>query len=190
MNLGKFLFTYRRFIPVPFFVTAVIWANPRHDLVVFGALLLAAGELLRLVSVSYSGTAVRDSAIVTQELVTNGPYAYLRNPIYLGNILIYMGGSILSGAWLPYLLYLTIIFFSIHYSFCIRYEESQLHETFGKSYEEYLNMVPRFFPRLSAYPDRGNKKADLVGAIRGEASTFLMITLFLLLITLRWYFLD
>lgn len=190
MNIGKRLFIYRRFAPVPFFIAGVLLADPRHDLVVFGALLMAAGELLRLAAVSYTGPAIRSHEIYRGELVTNGPFAYLRNPVYFGNLLLYSGASILCGAWLPYLLYIVIIFFTIYYSFCIRYEEKQLHEAFGRSYQDYLNMVPRFFPRLSAYPDRGNKQADMQAGFRAEAATFLTIGGFLIFTWLKWAILN
>ena len=190
MNIGKLLFENRRFAPVPFFIAGVMLANPRHDLVVFGALLMAAGELLRLAAVSYTGPAIRNQEIYREELVTNGPFAYLRNPVYFGNLLLYSGASILSGAWLPYLLYIVIIFFSLYYIFCIRFEEEQLGGVFGRPYDDYLNMVPRFFPRLSAYPDRGNKKADLKAGIKGETTTFLTIGAFLLLTWLKWLFMN
>jgi len=190
LNAGKVLFNYRRIAPVPFFIAGVVLADPHHNLVVFGALLMAAGELLRLAAVSYTGPAIRNEEIYRGELVTNGPFAYLRNPVYFGNLLLYSGASILSGAWLPYLLYIVIIFFSIYYSFCIRYEEEQLREVFGRAYQDYLNMVPRFFPRLSAYPDRGDKTADIAAGFRAETATFMTIGGFLILTWLKWIFMN
>jgi protein-S-isoprenylcysteine O-methyltransferase Ste14 len=186
----KFLFTYRKYIPVPFIITAVVLANPRQDLVVFGALLMIAGEILRLAAASFIGPVMHSEDIITNELVTNGPYAYLRNPIYFGNILLYAGASILSGAWLPYLLYLIIIFFSIHFALCIRYEESHLSRAFGQSYEDYQRNVPRFFPRLSAFPNRGNKKADVKTAFQGEVSVFLTSMIFLILVMIKWFIVN
>ena len=43
MNIGKVSFTYRSYVPVPFFITGVLLADPQQDLVTFGALLMAAG---------------------------------------------------------------------------------------------------------------------------------------------------
>jgi len=190
LTIGKLLFTYRSYAPVPFFIAGVLLANPRSDLIVFGAILIAAGVLLRLASVSYSGPLIRQKEIFSGELITNGPFAYLRNPVYFANILIYSGASILCGAWLPYLLYIVLIFFSIYYILCIRYEEENLGKVFGASYETYRHMVPRFFPRLSAYPHRGNKKADIKAGFQAESSTLLIIFSFVLLIMIRWYFLN
>jgi len=110
LTYGKLLFKNRGYVPIPFFLIAVIYANPRQDLMIFGAIVMLAGELLRATAVSYVGISSRSTELETTELVSNGPYAYLRNPIYFGNLLLYMGASIFSGALLPYLLYLTIIF--------------------------------------------------------------------------------
>jgi protein-S-isoprenylcysteine O-methyltransferase Ste14 len=190
LSIEKFLFTYRNYIPIPFFITAVLLADPRHDLVIFGAFLMTVGEILRLAALSFAGPSIRNKEIITMELVSNGPFAYLRNPVYLGNMFLFTGASILSGAWLPYLLYLVIIFFSIHYALCIRYEEDQLRNVFGRPYESYLSSVPRFFPRLSAFPQRGHKKADIAAAFTAEASTFLTIMIFLTLVTVKWYLIN
>jgi len=47
--------------------------------------------------------------------------------------------------------------------------------------------VPRFFPRLSAFPDRGDKKADFGEALNAEKSTFLIIVGFVAFIMISWY---
>ena len=186
MTFGKFLFKNRGYMPIPFFIIAVIFADPRQDLMIFGVILMVVGELLRFTAVSFVGVASRSPEIETKELVSNGPYAYLRNPIYFGNLLLYMGASILSGAFLPYLLYLTIIFFSAFYAINVRYEESFLADVFGTKYETYKNNVPGFFPRLSAYPDRGEKKADFGEALKAEKSTLLIIVGYIALVIIGW----
>jgi protein-S-isoprenylcysteine O-methyltransferase Ste14 len=190
VSLIEYLFKYRGYLPVLFFIAGVLWASPRTDLVIFGAILMAFGELIRFIAVSYLGSTTRSGQIASDELVTNGPYAYLRNPIYLGNIFIYMGASILSGAWLPYLLYLVIIFFAIIYHLFIRYEESALSSRYSAKYEDYKNYVPSIFPRLSAYHNRGDKKPDLSVALSAERLTFLSELAFVLLVMIHWYFIS
>jgi len=150
LTFGKFLFKNRGYMPIPFFITAVIFANPRQDLMVFGAILMLAGELL-------------------------------------GNLLLYMGASIFSGALLPYLFYLTIFFFLLFYALIVRYEESNLVSVFGNKYEKYIINVPRFFPRLSAYPDKSESKADFGEAMNAEKSTLVTILGFVALIVINWY---
>lgn len=181
------VFKYRGYTPIPFLIVAIIWANPKYDLMIFGAILIGAGELLRLAAISYTGLSTRAQEIAVDQLVTNGPFAYLRNPMYFGNILIYTGASILSGAWLPYLLYLMMIVFSLQYHICVRYEESALSNAFGEDYLRYAELVPRFFPRLSAYPDKGNIKPDIMGALRSEKSSLLSIAGFVVIILTIYY---
>jgi protein-S-isoprenylcysteine O-methyltransferase Ste14 len=154
---------------------------------IFGAILMAFGELLRIISVGYIGEASRAREIVADKLITNGPYAYIRNPIYTGNMFLYMGASIFAGSWLPYLLYLVILFFSIQYSLSVKYEESILTEIHGKSYSDYLESVPRFYPRMSAYSKKSNHKMDLAIALASEKTTFLAIIGFIVMVQLVSY---
>jgi protein-S-isoprenylcysteine O-methyltransferase Ste14 len=186
LKLGALLFKIRGFTPIPFFAAAIIWAQPRKDLVIFGAVLIAFGELMRIWGVSYAGCATRTRNVGAPQLVTNGPYAHLRNPLYLGNIFMYVGAIIATGAWLPYLMWLVIFFFSFQYMFIVRLEEKKLIELFGEEYEKYANAVPRYFPRLSPYPNRTVVKANLKNAIRSEKTTFLSILTFLIVFFIRW----
>jgi protein-S-isoprenylcysteine O-methyltransferase Ste14 len=187
LTLGQILFKNRGYVPIPFIIVAVLFANPREDLMVFGGILMVCGELLRLLASSYLGISSRSSNIDTSKLVTNGPYAYVRNPIYFANLLLYMGGSILAGALLPYLLYLIFIFFTIFYALVVRYEESRLREAFENKYESFLNNVPRFFPRLSAYPNAGNTKPNFSDGLNAEKSTIANIIGFVALVLISWY---
>jgi protein-S-isoprenylcysteine O-methyltransferase Ste14 len=180
--MGEFFYKYRGYTPVPFLIAGVILANPRADLMIFGAILMAFGELLRIVSVGYLGVSSRAREIVAEKLVTNGPYAFIRNPMYTGNMFLYMGASIFAGGWLPYLLYLVILFFSIQYSLSVNYEELNLEDLHGEVYQDYKESVPRFYPRLSSYPQKTNYKMDLTTALISERTTFFSIIGFILLV--------
>jgi protein-S-isoprenylcysteine O-methyltransferase Ste14 len=187
LKIGELLYIYRGYTPVPFFIAGVVVANPREDLMIFGAILMAFGELLRIVSVGYLGVSSRAREIVAEKLVTNGPYAYIRNPMYTGNMFLYMGASIFAGGWLPFMLYLVILFFSIQYSLSVKYEESGLKELHGEKYLDYTEAVPRFYPRLSPYPKKSKEKMDLTTAFLSEKTTFFAITGFIMLVLFVWY---
>jgi protein-S-isoprenylcysteine O-methyltransferase Ste14 len=187
VKAGELLYKYRSFTPVPFFLAGIILSNPREDLMIFGAILMVFGELLRIISVSYLGVASRARVIKREKLITNGPYAHIRNPIYTGNMFLYMGASIYCGSWLPYLLYLVIFYFSIQYSLSVKYEESMLADLYGEPYLNYKESVPRFYPRLSAYPNKSNQKIDLASAFMSEKTTFLSIIGFILMVQLVSY---
>lgn len=147
IGLGKILFRLRGFTPIPFYVICLI--HVRADLRLFlpGFFLIGVGEFLRLYSVGYLGISSRitDHA-ATDELVIDGPYRFVRNPIYLGNVLIYLGFAVLSNVFFPLFPALTLVFFAFVYSLITRYEEDEIRSKFGSAYDGSLRRVPRFFP--------------------------------------------
>jgi protein-S-isoprenylcysteine O-methyltransferase Ste14 len=187
MSVGEVVYKNRGFTPVLFIVPAILLANPQKDLAIFGGILMGFGELLRIIAVSYIGASARAREVNTEKLVTNGPYGFLRNPMYLGNMFLYTGASILTAAWLPYLLYLAILFFTIQYAFCIKYEEQELAQVYTEEYHNYKTAVPRYFPRLSPYQGAQNITPDLSQALMSEKSTLLAIAGFLTLVLGKWY---
>ncbi len=80
-----------------------------------------------------------------KELVVTGFYRYVRNPIYVGVMLIFLGHFLWSGYW-SLLLYALLSLIGVHF-FIILYEEPTLKKKFGAAYEEYLLQVPRWLPR-------------------------------------------
>lgn len=139
------------------------------------------GELIRLWGVLYAGGATRTRRVGAPQLVTNGPYAYVRNPLYIGNMMLYSGAGIISNFWLPWLLVFIWIFFGIQYHLIVKLEEEKLQELFGTPYLEYQKKVSRFFPRLIPAESEAPIKPDFKGALRSEKSTFISITVVILL---------
>ena len=81
-----------------------------------------------------------------KELVVTGPYHYVRNPIYVGVLAIFLGHFLWFGYW-ALLTYAVLAFLSVHL-FILFYEEPALKRKFGASYEEYLRKVPRWIPKI------------------------------------------
>ncbi len=81
-----------------------------------------------------------------KELVAAGFYRYVRNPMYVGILLILIGHFLWFGFW-SLLLYTAFAFVATHL-FVTLYEEPTLRNKFGASYEEYLRSVPRWLPKL------------------------------------------
>jgi protein-S-isoprenylcysteine O-methyltransferase Ste14 len=81
-----------------------------------------------------------------KELVVTGFYRYVRNPIYVGALLIFLAHFLWFGYW-ALLIYAVSAFVGVHL-FVVLYEEPTLKRKFGASYEEYLKRVPRWIPRL------------------------------------------
>jgi protein-S-isoprenylcysteine O-methyltransferase Ste14 len=81
-----------------------------------------------------------------KELVATGFYRYVRNPMYVGILLVLIGHFLwFQAIWL--LVYAAVVFLSFH-SFITLYEEPTLRKKFGAAYESYLERVPRWIPKF------------------------------------------
>jgi steroid 5-alpha reductase family enzyme len=80
-----------------------------------------------------------------EELATSGPYAYTRNPLYLGSLVLALGFAIAARS-LPIAALMLLMFFAIYLP-VIRGEEHFLQERFPE-FREYADAVPRLLPRL------------------------------------------
>ncbi|MBV9703950.1 MAG: isoprenylcysteine carboxylmethyltransferase family protein [Methylobacteriaceae bacterium] len=123
--------------PVHFLPTAVAWT--------IGALILAAGVALGplwgIRTMLSANTTVRPDRPATT-LVTDGPFRYSRNPLYLSLTLMYAGiGIIANSLWALILLPAVVLFMSL---FVIRREEAHLQRAFGEEYERYRANVRRW----------------------------------------------
>jgi protein-S-isoprenylcysteine O-methyltransferase Ste14 len=83
---------------------------------------------------------------VHKQLSMTGPYRFVRNPLYIGNILICLSATVASE--LLWLLPITLFWCIGTYSLVIRYEERRLPERYGDAYRRYTSTVPRWIPRL------------------------------------------
>ena len=81
-----------------------------------------------------------------KELVVSGLYRYVRNPMYVGVLLVIIGHFLWFGYW-NLLIYAGVVFIAFH-SFVTLYEEPNLKQRFGAGYEDYLTKVPRWIPRF------------------------------------------
>ncbi|HDH07705.1 MAG TPA: isoprenylcysteine carboxylmethyltransferase family protein, partial [Candidatus Moranbacteria bacterium] len=120
-------------------------------------------------------------------LIVSGPFAYVRNPLYIGNMLLYLGIGIMSLALFPYLQIAAVIFFAIQYYFIVIEEEKFLNDKFGDAYDEYVKNVPRFFMRLIPYKPGNVEQPDyeFKKGLRSEKRTlqaFSSVTIILIII--------
>jgi protein-S-isoprenylcysteine O-methyltransferase Ste14 len=134
-----------RRIRVPLgFAFAVLYfclARPTWRFVAFGAAVIVPGLLIRAVA---SGHVRKNEA-----LTTSGPYAYTRNPLYLGSLLMGVGFAVAARSWWVGVV-LVAMFLAIYLP-VIRDEEAFLREKFPE-FEEYARRVPRMFPRIGRHP--------------------------------------
>lgn len=123
---------------VPIFL---ILAEPTLRLMLIGGALAVVGGVIR----GWAACTIRKNRILT----TTGPYAYTRNPLYLGSFLVGLGVVVGSGSF--WLLALFLVFFTVVYTRTMRAEERHLEELFGEDFRNYAASVPLFIPRLRRY---------------------------------------
>ncbi len=78
-------------------------------------------------------------------LIDSGPFAMVRNPLYLGNILLWLGFAV--SARLPWLVPIVLVLLLLEYHAIVRWEERLLETRIGDSYRQYMQRVPRWIPR-------------------------------------------
>lgn len=144
---GEILFRLRDYTPIPIILLAILFAHPTLTSLLAGALIALAGEFVRTYGVAYIGTISRTRSYSNGQLVQEGPFALLRNPLYFGNLVLSVGLSVMCNVpWIPVLV---IVVFYAQYIPVVAWEERKLTHIFGDSYAQYCATVPnRWFPSL------------------------------------------
>ena len=151
-DLPKVMFSVRSYTPIPFLIMMVLFARPTLMSVLIGFIIVLVGECIRFWGVSLAGAETRTTGTVGGTyLITNGPFAYVRNPLYVGNMLVYIGVGVMSMALFPWLILIALVWFVFQYTLIITGEEEYLRATFGESYVHYCGAVHRFIPRMIPY---------------------------------------
>lgn len=160
-TVGQGLFRLRSVTPLPV-IGICLWllwsrtavAGPGGGIVdaVFDGLgvgLAFAGQALRFYVLGWvpEGTSGQDLSLKASTLNTTGPYAFVRNPLYLGNLGIVLGLCCIAHHFIVYAVVLG--FFFGEYFFIIRAEERFLRAKFSDAFEEFVQRVPRWIPRFT-----------------------------------------
>ena len=111
-----------------------------------GALVVAVGEAVRLWAVRQIGTISRTRSDRLGPLVESGPFALVRNPLYLGNIALWVGFAV--SANLLWLVPIFVVVLGFEYHAIVRWEETLLESRRGDEYRDYCRRVPRWLPHL------------------------------------------
>lgn len=131
------------------FVLLVSWlGNTNLTLLYAGAAVAAAGELIRMWA---SGHVKKN-----KELATDGPYAYARHPLYVGNILILVGYSVASNTWWSFVLMAFLLWF--YYPPAISYEDKKLKNIFGEQWVEWSQNIHALIPTFRS--NSGSASSD------------------------------
>lgn len=135
---GEFFMRWRVRLGYPL-AAAILWfARPVPCSILFGGLVGVLGLLIRGYAAGY---------LYKQEVLTvTGPYAYTRNPLYLGSAILALGAAMAMRSWISAAILL--LYFAIFYSMVMRREEKELRLKHGTAFEKYACAVPLFLPGL------------------------------------------
>lgn len=138
---SKANFWIRWRVPVgyPVGIAAFWFARPQMKWLLCGVGIAICGLLVR----GYAAGHLRKH----KQLATSGPYAFTRNPLYLGSVLLAAGFSVASHSWISTLL--LAAYLAIFYPVVIQREQGELERQYGAAFVEYMSQVPVFWPRLS-----------------------------------------
>jgi protein-S-isoprenylcysteine O-methyltransferase Ste14 len=148
VRIGAWAFRQRSWLPVPLGL-AVVWLKTGEVdgawPVAIGSAMVIVGELLRLWAVRHIGTISRTRTSTRQgPLITSGPFRLVRNPLYLGNWMIWSGLVVASR--LVWMLPITWAVFALQYGTMVIWEEARLRSMFGRQYDRYALDVSRWVP--------------------------------------------
>ncbi len=184
------IFKYRSYTPIPFLILMLIFENASVTSLVIGIVIALTGEFIRLWGVSWAGSETRTTGGVGGSfLVISGPFAHVRNPLYVGNILLYFGIGIMSMSLFPYLQIVALIFFFFQYFVIVKEEEGYLIKTFAEDYDRYFKLVPRFGWRITLYKDESIPQPEFIlsKGLKSETRTLQAFGFVALVVVIKWY---
>jgi protein-S-isoprenylcysteine O-methyltransferase Ste14 len=152
-----FVFKHRgALLAVPAAVLAA-FGKPSGFSIAVGLPIAIAGELLRCWAVGYSGVTTRGDEVEAPRLVSAGPYAYVRNPLYVGNFITALGFAIAftgknSFGERAALAGVSLAAMAGVYATIVPHEEDFLRSQFGEDFERYCERVPPFVPQTEPMP--------------------------------------
>jgi len=129
---------YRQFIGIAFVVLVTVAGHPTDGLFWTGAVVACSGTAVRL----WASGHIKKNKV----LANDGPYQYVRHPLYVGNILLGCGFCLASGLWWSGPLFILILL--LFYPQAIRREDEKLHNLFKEDWERWRQQTPALLARL------------------------------------------
>jgi protein-S-isoprenylcysteine O-methyltransferase Ste14 len=182
-RVGGWLFKRRTAIPLPIAVALLLIPAPNSAppsttrIAALGVPLVVVGEVIRLWAVHHIGAISRTRSERLGPLIDTGPFSLVRNPLYVGNILLWLGFAL--SARLVWLAPIVFVLLALEYHAIVRWEERLLTSRLGNPYRHYLGRVPRWLTlvrrprafdgaarfswRETLYSERGTLMAIAVG---------------------------
>jgi protein-S-isoprenylcysteine O-methyltransferase Ste14 len=139
VSAAAFFARWRVRIGYPLAIIILLFARPTPKSIIIGALVGFMGLLVRALAAGH----LHKQAVLTM----TGPYAYTRNPLYLGSAILSIGAGIAMDSWISAIVLCS--YFALFYSIVMRREEGELRLQHGTAFDEYAKAVPLFLPRLT-----------------------------------------
>lgn len=156
-----------------------------------GTFIVALGALIRTWAECYlHSSIVHDAALHGEHLVADGPYRYLRNPLYLGNLLLAVGVGVLASR-LGFLV-IALGMWIMVYRLILR-EEITLLASQGESYRRYCTVVPRFLPALRPRVPASGARPNWIDGFTGELFMWAAVAamaIFTVTQRIRWFWIP
>jgi len=152
VRIGNFFFRTRNFLfPLFYILLFLPFRRISTDyLLIFyiGLAVAIIGQLVRMLTIGlvYIIRGGRNRQIYAKGLVTDGLFSHCRNPMYVGNILLVVGMSILSNSLFAVLIMIPLFMFI--YQAIVLAEENFLRDKFGTGFDDYCNKVNRWLPNI------------------------------------------
>ena len=187
MDIRNLFFKSRSYTPIPILLMMLYFARPNSPYFFLGKVLIVIGEIIRLRSVSFAGGETRTMNVGASSICKSGPYSIVRNPLYIGNMMIYVGFAFVTGSvYVVTISSITFVYFFIQYSLIISLEEEALEEKFGDEYITYKKLVPSILPKINnTFRNYDTIPSTLAKTIKTEKRTLQNILLVSLLLFLR-----
>jgi Phospholipid methyltransferase len=166
----------RQLLAIVLIVVFAATARPILPLAAAGLALAVAGALFRLYA---SGFIMKN-----EELATDGPYRFVRHPLYTGNILLVVGFAIAGSRWwgVP----LAIAFFWFYYPPAIEYEDRKLRRIFGAAWEQWARETPALVPRFGSRAGDAARSWSLATSMQRNGELVLVGFSLLCIVWIAW----
>lgn len=139
MTAANWIARWRVRLGYPLAAVSLWFARPTPRTILLGAALGLIGLAIR----AYAAGYLHKQSILT----VTGPYAYTRNPLYLGSSLLASGAAVAMHSWISAVILL--IYFAVVYAVVMKREEQELRRQHKNAFDEFAESVPLFFPRLT-----------------------------------------
>ena len=163
----------RQWFAVVFVLLVAYMSAPVMEMLIAGSVVVILGTLIRL----WASGHVKKNKV----LATDGPYAYVRHPLYVGNILILIGFSMASMLWWAWALMAFLIWF--YYPPAISYEDAKLHDHFGEQWENWSRhtraLIPGFGNRAGKTSSEWSFRQSLFQNVEPLIAVYIAVCMYL-----------